>query len=353
LALKDHLLKKKDEINHSVNFTTLTHFTDNLLQPFATATNMCQGNAATVWEQILALDLLLAAFNDTSAEHQAAREVLAKRSYMLVSPAVFVIAWLSPSLPRSALSEDEICVAMRYHEIVLGESFRAFSNVYKELRGDVSKQILSRRAFLENLPKAPADASTGVRNGVEATNRAIDRLLDIAPTEASVERVFSAMKLNANRLRTRLAPSAAAAQVIFNEATAFNAIVLTDKNPDEDAGVRPSTFRWIVQHGAANFEAAEEEPEISDDICAVCKETHDDAEGHSINGRLYLEWWVCVRCARWYGVSCLGISPSEFERRKGDNFECMRFQSCKNKPAGYICDRYKKYAADVAKRRRK
>jgi hypothetical protein len=270
---------------------------------------------------------------------------------MLVSPAVFVVAWLSPSLPRSAITEDELCVAMRYQDIVLGDS--GFSGVYDGLRGDVKKGTFTRKALLANLPKTPADASSGVRNGLEATNKMIDRLLDIAPTEAAVERVFSAMKLNANRLRTRLAPSAAAAQVIFNEATAFNATVLIDKSPHEDKGVRPSTFLWIVQQGAANFDAAEDEPEISDDICAVCSETHDDAEGHSINGRLYLEWWVCVRCARWYSVSCLGISDAEFERRKGDNFECMRFQSCKNKPAGYICDRYKKYAADVAKRRRK
>jgi hypothetical protein len=178
LALKDHLLTK--EINHSMNRTTLNHFVDKLLKPFADATDMCQGNAATLWEQIAALDLLLSSFTDESPEHQATRDALVKRSFMLISPAVFVIAWLSPNLPRSALLEHERCVAMRYHDVVAGEAFRGLAPGYNALRGDVLKKPLTRQEFISALPAAPADASRRMQLGVEATNRAVDKLLDIS-----------------------------------------------------------------------------------------------------------------------------------------------------------------------------
>jgi hypothetical protein len=177
-----------------------------------------------------------------------------------------------------------------------------------------------------------------------------DRLLAVAPMEASVERVFSRMKLNANRLRTSLAPSAAAAQVIFNEAKQFNSSTLVTASTHHGTAVPASTFLWIVQQGAKNFDVAEEEPEIDDTICAICEEAHDDDEGRQINGPLYLQWWVCVRCGRWYAVSCLGIYQEEFDRRKDDHFECFRFPSCKSKPTGYQCERYKTYAKDAAKK---
>jgi hypothetical protein len=156
------------------------------------------------------------------------------------------------------------------------------------------------------------------------------------------------MKLNANRLRTRLAPSAAAAQVIYNEATEFNEKIIVTKSPHQDAAVRAETFLWIVRQGARSFDVVEEEPEIDSTRCAICTEAHNDDAGHRLNGPLYLKWFVCVRCGRWYGVSCLGITDGEFELRKTADFECLRFPSCKNKPAGYHCDLYKKYAAEQA-----
>jgi hypothetical protein len=56
----------------------------------------------------------------------------------------------------------------------------------------------------------------------EANADLAKRLLSIAPTEASVERVFSALKINVSSLRKRCNPKTAASQVMHNVRRKFS-----------------------------------------------------------------------------------------------------------------------------------
>jgi hypothetical protein len=195
---------------------------ETLLKLFATATDIVQRNAATIWDAAAALQVLLEFAGNEGAAARAVRASLQQRARLICNPALMVLASLAPQSnpadPRPF-----------FRRLLASAMPHAFAMVAQEFR-PVRREALdiSHVEFIEAMPSGPIH---------ELAMRAIFA----APSEASVERVFSAMKCNVPRLRTRLHSRNATLQV--------RSLNLEEFLAAEEQGWGAKAARIRTQHG--------------------------------------------------------------------------------------------------------
>jgi hypothetical protein len=301
------------------------------LKPFYDATMDTQGDKNTVWDALVAMDKMLRAFEDNSDMSEAYRAAIRARAGVLISPPMFLLAWFAPNLPRALLTDEEKQVAAAHHAVAIGREDMAYATLFATARRPVNEQPISLRQLLEHFAlrdRATFSDHLAVRRA-DAQERLVRRLVRIAPTEAAVERVFSALKLNVGRLRTRCKPDAAVAQVLFKTTTTFLAEASKQSllAPEDCTTVLPQTMLSIVRLGAAKLRVSKPHQAAAiEDHCAVCRTKHPRTDTRAEQyGALFGKWLRCDRCKLWYGAVCLGMSMAEF-------------QAVENGPGDFLCN---------------
>jgi hypothetical protein len=189
---------------------------------------------------------------------------------------MFLLAWFAPNLPRALLTDEEKQVAAAHHAVAIGREDMAYATLFATARRPVNDRPISLRQLNEHFAlrdRATFSDALAVRRA-DAQERLVRRLVKIAPTEAAVERVFSALKLNVGRLRTRCKPDAAVAQVLLKTTTTFLAEASKQLllEPEDCVTVRPQTMLNIVRLGAAKLRVLKPlQAAAIDDNCAVCR----------------------------------------------------------------------------------
>ena len=146
----------------------------------------------------------------------------------MVTPAMFVIAWVSPNLPRAVLTEEEKLPALSYHGISLGQADQGFAWTFAQSNSVFECKALSRSEFLRSAGSRGLIRDSLQLRRTDAHERMVHRLINIVPSEAAAERVFSALKKNVDRFRTQSSPEAAVAQVLFRSASMYIAQCMID-----------------------------------------------------------------------------------------------------------------------------
>jgi hypothetical protein len=336
-AIDDIVKHKKAEMKNDTDHTSLQTLA-NLLRPFALMTNTLQSDDAGLWQMFAALQKLLQHFVQDSADHQAVRRALVTRAPMLISPALFVLAWMSPNLPRQQVSAEHAATAISCHALLLGDA-SALANAY---RPSVTLEKISKSGFLTRMPQPTASSIDVEVAQFEANADLARRLLSIAPTEASVERVFSALKINVSRLRTRCDPKTAVSQVLYNVCRKFLQTGHVPQPTTEE--IDPETFLWVVQNGAAHNKL----PETKRDKlkCGKCNTSHEDPAKFKTFGSSYEKMVTCLKCAQWFGVSCLSLTQREAANIMNVDYVCDAPACQARAHDGWMCQAYLDYLAE-------
>jgi Arc/MetJ family transcription regulator len=252
------VVSKKAEMNNNADHTSLSALVE-LLAPFAYVTDLLQADDAGLWHMFAAIQYLRDSFQQESADHQAVRRTLEARASMLISPALFVLAWMAPNLPRQQIEIDAAKTAAACHCLLLGKNSNAFVDNF---RPAVSLEGINKADFLARQPQPTHGALDVEVDDCDANLNLARRLLSITPTEASVERVFSAIKINATRLCTRCNPRTAVAQVLYNVCQKFMRTVVRPllSCTDKSASCQGSDRRLHLQRCEVSSEAKDVSP---------------------------------------------------------------------------------------------
>lgn len=137
-------------------------------------------------------------------------------------------------------------------------------------------------------------------------------IVDLATSEACVERIFSKMKVGITKMRTRIRHENMEAQIVVNSAVHLSNTV--EKQIDVDTADRsgnplpplPSvstiTVTWILVHAEPPpppQQAGRRRTRNADEICAMCERFFDHhPEPQSAQ---------CDLCERWFALTCVGI----------------------------------------------
>ena len=180
-----------------------------LLAPFAVATDIVQKDGATTFDSLVALQHILSAASFSSSFGGVLRSAILKRKQQLFSDVLVVVCFLSPTTKRHTLGEH-------VHDIVYRKicDWRYISVPVhgNETVGDCIDLELQRFAVRPPLPMQAENFTRndflkwwcGLATGFPRLATIATALLDVTPTEASVERIFSKMKFSVGKSRTKM-----------------------------------------------------------------------------------------------------------------------------------------------------
>jgi hypothetical protein len=267
------------------------------MKPFALATMLVQRDDATLFEHILAIQMVKDA------------EIIQNRKEKLSSTAIALVAFFFPNAKRQLLSQ-KLLAALRECLCSLRELAEA-SRGKESLEDNVEQEWLSftlappmgiqgkcsLKSFLdfwkENVKRFPRIATI------------VTSVIGATPSEASVERVFSRMKFTVNKQRTTMESQAVNAQLIVNSALHFEeASKNSTHNIDAEEGfVQPATIDWILLCATPKEnkqpQGTRRRTRNVDDICSVCERYFED---HELQESVH-----CESCDRWVALYCVGI----------------------------------------------
>jgi hypothetical protein len=293
----------------------------DILKPFAESTDIVQGNSANLWHFFIALERVLQHFVQDSEEHDVVRHALNKRAPFLVSPAAFLLAFLSPNLPRGVISEAVRLLGISWHAKLLGEHAHFAPQLDDNRRPPLPRAVRPTDWISADVT---APGFRPIRQAADFHTSLVLRLMDVVPTEAAVERVFSELKRNLTAFRTTCAPAAATCQVFYN---CCNAFLQNEAGESLTTAVSASTFRWVVEHAEHLALQQAQKSEEALELCGVCKDPHDGSDPK--------KWWACQKCTQWYYVPCLGLRPQKIAEIEAlDVWECNLDEWCLSLPSG-------------------
>ncbi len=293
-----------------------------ILEPFAIATDIAQSNHATLWDQMLILQLVPAA------------TLPAVRKKQLVTDPIALLAYFMPNANRLKIG---IRLLDKLRVVVSAlRTLAEFSHPAESLQSSVEHEWHQFRLA----PPAGLPGEIGHQQfelwWVTHSAR-FPRLAFIAtalaracPSEACVERVFSKMKLGVGRLRTNIKHEALEAQLIINSALAFDAVGTGGSkviNIDEHK-LQDVTVTWILAEAEppAPVRAAGVKTRRADDICGGCERYF---EAHGAEKSLQCDGV----CKKWYALECVGIALHLFPIIKA-----LPQWLCPKCSAGYAAD---------------
>jgi hypothetical protein len=300
------------------------------LEPFNKATNLVQSDHATVWEQLGAIQLLLQHFIDQSPQHECARQTLVRRAGFVVSPAAFLVAYTSPNLNRRTVQASAAAVGTQWHAKCVSDE--SFASAFDSNRVPPQPRAISREEWKKLKPTKP-----GLIPPMEHS-ALMPKLVNIAPTEAAVERMFSWLKRSLPAQRASCGATAATSHVLLNACEYFMN-PLSMKPPNPSPLISPATMAWIVNNAAAHLPLVETAPDDEVlDRCGGCQGTHEEGDADDT-----IDWWMCSKCGQWYAVECLGLGQEQVQAIRADNntkWACDNTQYCHSLPKDYVCARF-------------
>jgi hypothetical protein len=178
------------------------------------------------------------------------RGIIEQRAVRLLFPGILLLAYLSPNVPALPPTHPGYGHFLQLHLDAVPTRDAMFVHEFSDSRRNrvPVAEALTREAYMHNQTLVP---------GSPAVVGLCTNLLNVAPTEAAIERVFSKMKLNATPQRASLKPESAAGQIILNSCNDF---LSAEKEPLAADAVRAATFQWIIDLGA-NALRRDQEPE--------------------------------------------------------------------------------------------
>ena len=222
---------------------------------------------------------------------------------------MIVCAFFSPTLKRALLTEN-IHVFVR-RQVAAWRFISVLCHGAETVRDSVDLEL--QRFSLE--PPLPLEKDavtmkeylawwTTVSPSFQRIATLITAILQLTPTESTVERVFSKLKFSVTKSRTLLEAKHALNQVTIN-----SAIELLDSNnipPDTEADKRISnqTLEEVVLLGTHKFEEVavrRKRTRKDDELCDMCQRSQADHEPQP--------WVQCSTCQGWYGFLCVGLAP--------------------------------------------
>jgi hypothetical protein len=319
------------------------------LLPFYLATEELQKMGATTWNALRALTFLHNYVTTSGSRNRAAATIIAERAGWLLSPAVVLVAYLSPAMqPLNVVADRQ---ALRdLHFLACQNSAEA--NTYAA--------EVQARTILDEPESVTAETLFewyGARLAQwPKTEAALHSLVAIAPTEADCERAFSKLKaaVSANRSHTR--PEASTAHLMYSSGREYVEEVskLRLKSMKPPAEIPAAVMNWICSLAAASMRevqaprvaprraredaadaaqaapaahaaaaaAAGAAPPAPALFCCICRVDHSRRRKEEA-----AVGYNCERCKQWVGVACLkpllnwqvmveaGLCPTDFRRK--------------------------------------
>lgn len=307
---------------------------------FERATRVVEGDTANLLSLFKAVAIVDAACEMDSVFAACAKAAwAARRSRLFESPLLTVVAFLAPNVRiRSRLAYQRALSALQEPaaKSIVARSACGPCTEEHSLTSEINKFTLSPPTALQG------DVTTASYKGwwVERAARfprlaaLVGAVLDISPSEASVERGFSKLKLCVPSIRFRLTPEIAAAQVAVKTLLARQALDEVPKMVESaappatpasaaaaaddvlevlvDVSVPAETFHTYL---SLFVERVPKRPrEDSGARCGICLDKHRDPDEPAVQ---------CSVCNRWCWFSCLGVS-FDFQ----ENIEAMKVYEC-------------------------
>ena len=252
---------------------------------------------ATIFNQLQVIDFFL----KTGAVVPQARAALLAHN-------VRIIAFFFPSAKRAALPREvfdslraEFCSLSKMSDVSFGPETLVDSVASEWLRFSVA-------------PPPPVEQEIGQDEfrrwweGVpyQRLRFVVLQLVGSTPTEASVERIFSKLKIAFNRLRSNLQDDGLQAQLVINSAIG---VLFPPEKPGAPTPewlpqkISPETVAWVlatIPRQAKQRVQARKRTRQTTSTCGVCNERFEDhAEEASVE---------CDQCHRWFALACVGIA---------------------------------------------
>ena len=310
-ARRGNIIKNAD----SLQKVTLVEAALPLLKPFADATDMAQSGNATLWHQLLLLEFLPCA------------TLPANRRKQLITDGICLLAFLMPNVKRHLIIQR---LGDRLRLILRGLRKMA-ENVF----GDESINNSLEKEFNTFCMSPPAAMQGGItiRQFSDWWLLASERfprlatiattIVEVCPSEACVERVFSKMKHLVGKCRTNMKEESVEAQLIINSALAFDKQEIdVDHWKDDGRKVADTTIQWVMTEATpaapAQPAAGRRRTRRLDDICTLCEryfESHSDGvTSPSVE---------CDVCQKWYALECIGV-PAHLLPALAHGWQCGR-----------------------------
>lgn len=214
------------------------------------------------------------------------RDVLRKRARHLISDAMI---GLLAVLPIKYDAHQDHVFALREH----GKKFAILcANGGDDEVDKLEVPVMKKLQRYDSISRATIPgilSSFYMNNQLAAATSAVNALLDVTPSEASVERVFSAMKLNVTPYRKRLTAEAALSQVVAKICLAY------ERSPEKElpsTTVTAKTITWIITT-AANAGLLGPTVRIHSDVCFF-DESHEGDLMHCD----FCNRSICTQCHR-------------------------------------------------------
>jgi hypothetical protein len=240
--------QEKAKIIANDDHVALLRWAKPVLDTFIATTDRVQNDNATLWDAILALQEIHDKYVTTEGEVPTLiRGIIEARCVRLLFPGVLLLAYLAPNVPALPPTHPGYGVLLQLHLDAAPKRDRMFVHEFSDSRRDRAPvaAALTRDEYMSHQARVP---------GSTAVVGLCTNLLNVAPTEAAIERLFSKMKLNATAQRTSLKPESATAQIVLNSCADF---LSAKPEPLTGGSVEAATFQWIIELGARALRAPE------------------------------------------------------------------------------------------------
>jgi hypothetical protein len=203
---------------------------------------MVQQSKAVLWDAAAALQTILAVAQDAGELPLAVSSILSERARFIASPALILLAYFAPNRPNLGriMAERVRGFLLSLHESALPEEHlldaHEFEPEWDPKVRDAPISMLSYTASWGKRPDSP-------------TKQVVLNLVNIAPTEADVERVFSGLKRNVTRMRTKLLPEHATMALFESNAREF--LKAGPAEPRVGEAISSHTWEWLLTVGAS------------------------------------------------------------------------------------------------------
>lgn len=302
------------------------------LQPFYTATQLVQGNGATLVTAAAVVHSLLSL--ETREAHAKLLAVATKkRMAFLLTDAIVVAAFFHPAVSRNTLPHP-----------VKDKVFSIVRGVMKTIAGE---GVLAEWQRMKIEPPNRIEPNVAVntkaygiywmKTAYPLMAVAITRLIESNPTEAACERAFSAVKFAFPRLRSTAGDDLVTSTVLGASAVAcLKGYDFEDDEPTQVAEVVDDREKvnstltgeaamvlisaWCDIYGA-NEQPLRRPPRTELQLCGRCRK---NGKSHPSDCR----WVKCTTCATWFAFPCVGIADEDYVIvEQAETWTC---QDCKN-----------------------
>lgn len=309
LALISDIITKRDKLNEDISgFGDVEQW----LQPFLSFTNLAQGDDARLFIQLIILKSLVRQAKVKDEFGRALNTSVRSRWHQLFLGAPMVLTYLLPCCDRSKLTPSIAQSISEYIEKMMqqGTWRSGFANL-------VAKEPIEMKSTAASTIKLFS------KHPFMTLGQVVDRLLGMCPTEASVERMFSAVKDSIYPKRSNTDPDLVQAVMLIKTQKEFRST--TELHDDEHAITTSdcneffALMRTCIQQPVTGRKRGRA---MDLSYCGDCGKLLSEHPGGE--NEISVE---CSHCKRWFSTVCINLDDFSIEHAKISEWFC---QSCTN-----------------------